>query len=150
MHYRRAIAAAQSIGAIYWVHFNLIWLGLAANGAGDVRADDLRTMSAGLRAQRDAGDELDQWLILVGAALALNGFLGPELAADVQQGIQSSAWAHGLPGQLIPLSIPDITAETPPSASPLELPALVDRVIEAIDDVLANWETATESARPAQ
>jgi hypothetical protein len=52
----------------------------------------------------------------------------------------SPEWpAHGLPGCLIPLLVPEVPADAPPSATAVDLPGLIDHVIASIDEVLANW-----------
>ena len=92
-------------------------------------------MRDALRAQRDSGDETDQWMVLIGASLALHGLVESDLALDVHQGIQEGPWAKNSMAQVVSVVLPEVLDAPPVSETP-DLDMLVDRAIVLIDVAL--------------
>ena len=135
---RAAIATATSMGATFFVHSNVPRLISSSAMVGAVPAQDLGLARDSLKEQRDAGQELDQWLILAGVAEALFRHQRSELALEVARGYQSSVW--GRSGSLRPDSLlptPTASIDHPSDEAPAQsLNDLVDQVLTALDDII--------------
>ena len=131
---RRGIAAAFDVGATFFVNFNLVTLTQALSLSGDHAANDLGVIARALAEQRDAGQVVDQWLLLSGTAgiLLRHGQAG--LARDVLSGMLSSPWESRTPSTLRLALLLGVDVEGHVYADPVpELDELVDRALAAID-----------------
>jgi hypothetical protein len=139
-HAREAIETARRIGANFYAHFYIMFLGLAVRGADSTAARDLELARLSLREQRDAGQQADQWLVLVGAALMLGD---TKIAADVQHGMHGSQWAGSAVAGVLPTAFAGEVGPLGPmdnvgtSDDMPTLSSVVDQVLAAIDKRLA-------------
>ena len=139
-HAREAIEAARAIGANFYAHFYIMFLGLAVRGADSTATRDLELARLSLREQRDAGQQADQWLVLVGAALMLGD---TKIGADVQHGMQGSQWAGSVVAGVLPTAFAGEVGPLGPtdgvgaSDDVPTLSSVVDQVLAAIDKRLA-------------
>ena len=134
-----AIEHALRMGAPFFVHINVPTAVSAAATLGQVTHEDLGLIRSSLREQRDAGLELDQWLILAAAAKALLRYGHIDLAIQVAHGCQTSPWRRISPTWIHKLmdGVDDrLTAPAPDSNTPQDLESMVDRVLIAIDRIL--------------
>jgi predicted ATPase/class 3 adenylate cyclase len=90
---RRAIARAGELGARYFVHLSVGALGVMAGAVGKLTADDLAVIRLSLREQRDCGAEVDQWLVLSTAAVAMLQYGKRPLAVAIYRGLHGSPWS---------------------------------------------------------
>jgi hypothetical protein len=139
-HARKTIETSRRIGANFYAHWYIIFLGLAVRGADSTGARDFELARLSLREQRDAGQQADQWLVLVGAAIMLGD---TKIAADVQHGMQGSQWAGSVVDGVLPAAFAGEVGPLGPMAgvgASDDMPTLssvVDQVLAAIDKRLA-------------
>lgn len=141
---RRAIGRASEIGSRFLVHLCVGMLGVSAGVVDMLTASDLDLIRLSLREQRDSGQEIDQWVVLGTAAVALLQHGRRALAADVYHGLLASPWSSAPAtrdlGAIFFADENDRPADR--AAPPPSLAILVDSVLEALDAIVRNLTPA--------
>jgi hypothetical protein len=136
-HARRGVRLAESVGATFYVHQHLVLLSVAVGMTGDVGAEDLNLIRRCLREQHDAGQELDQWLILSGAAIIMLRQGHHQLAHEIRRGVRARPWLSQASTAKV---LEEFMSEEPELATESDttpgLVDLVDQVIEAIEQTV--------------
>lgn len=135
-HARQAIHNAQQIGARFSLRRNVASLGLSAGTTGGLSRDELRLISQSLEEQRDAGQETDQWLILIAAAVVLWRHGRSNLAARVYRAACASPWGGGQAMNRLAKLHPGIDTYLDPAEPPTSLEELVDQVLAEMPSVV--------------
>ena len=143
---RQGRVAASNIGATFYVHHCVFALTDSLAGTGQLSAEDAQTVADTLREQRDAGQELDQWLVLLGLDLLLFRLGHRDLAAAIRRGFRSTVWA-GMHASRAYAEAPETdqleeAATTAPDPANVQVSDLVDAVLDILD-------STTDDAYPA-
>jgi hypothetical protein len=158
--FRRSIDHASEIGARFFVHMSVAGLGMTAGVVGKLSAADLELVRLSLREQRDCGQEIDQWLVLMTAAMAMIQHSRRELATDMYRGLRASPWASAPATQDLGAVFFADENERPidPDVPLPILATLVDAVIDELDaipldpspagEVLGDRDTQGQRAEP--
>ncbi len=116
------------------MHFNTTRAVTAAARTRPLEIPDLELVVTTLSEQRDAGQELDQWMTLAAAAQALSQFGHNDLAVQAAHGVNHSPWG-GLetdPHDALTYGL----AELPESTPPRDLHDLVDEVLMTLRELI--------------
>jgi len=135
-HARRAIHNAQRIGARFSLRRSVASLGLSAGTTGGLSRDELRLISQSLKEQRDAGQETDQWLVLISAAVVLWRHGRKILAARIYRAASASPWGGGYNMNHLARLHPGIDNYLDPAEPPVSLEELVDQVLAELPSVV--------------
>lgn len=138
-HARQGWLAAENIGATFYAHHCVFALSDALGATGLISAEDARTVVTTLREQSDAGQELDQWLVLTGLDLLLYRRGYREFAVAIRRSFRTTVWVD-MRATLDLSTIPgheelDRAAAVAPDAPDPEVAELVDSLIEILDDM---------------
>ncbi len=136
-HTRRAIENARRIGARFSLHMSVSHLGLSAGATDGLTDDELELIVHSLNEQRDAGQETDQWLVLVTAAVVLWQHERQRLAAQIYQGLLASPWGRGHNVEQLMALLTGIDTYLPNTEPVRRLSDLVDQVLLEIPEILS-------------
>ncbi len=136
---RRGCVAAADVGATFFGHHCVFCLSDSLGAIGQIPASDAVTIAATLREQRDAGQELDQWLVLTGLDLLLYRLGHRDLAAAIRRSFRSTVWAS-MRSQFDPSALPgneqlEQEANATASGADAGISELVDAVLDILDAV---------------
>jgi predicted ATPase/class 3 adenylate cyclase len=135
--HRRTISRASELGARFFLHMSVAGLGQTAGVVGTLTAADIEMVRLSLREQRDCGQEMDQWLVLMTAAVVMIQHGRHALAKDIYRGLRASPWSSAPATQDLGAVFFGDENESPfDSDLPPALATLVDAVIDELDTIL--------------